>query len=345
MRSCLDLSAELARRGHEVTLVHRPQLDLGGCDLQGVTLQQASFRRYPADLARLARLLEQAGIQVLHSHMSAAHAYGVLLRAWRGIPSVATAHSRQLQLHWAFNDMVIAPSRVTAEYHHRVNLVPWRRLTVIPNFIEAARREVVTPERRAAARARLGLDPDALVIGSVGDLFSYKRPSDLVLAAGRLLEGPAPVELVLVGGDGDAAEARRLEAAARPHGARVRRLGRRSDVEQILPALDIYAMASRTEEMPIAVLEAMSAGLPVVGVEVGGMADLVRHGETGLLAPRGDIRRLEAHLQMLARDPAMRLRMAQAGRERALREFAPGPIVSRVEAVLEGAAARQRRAA
>ena len=338
VRHALMLSALLARRGHEVLLLHRPELDLGGLSHPRIETLQTRFRRTRSALSETAAALRAFGAEVVHSHMSSASAYGAILRTFWGFPSVATAHKRLLQLHWAFNDYVITPSAVTAAYHHRVNLVPRRKLKVIPNFIDAAERAAITPEARLEARARLGLAPDALVIGSVGDIVAYKRPSQLILAARPLLQGPAPAVLVLVGGTGDAGELRRAQAAAQGLGDRVRFLGRRLDVDRILPAFDLYAMASRTEEMPIAVLEAMAVGLPVVGTTVGGMPELVAEGETGRLVPPGDVGGLALQLATLAAEQALRNRMGAAARARALAAFAPGPIVDRIEAVLARAA-------
>ena len=340
VRYCASLSRRLAARGHQVLLLHRPQLDLSGFDLQGVELERTSFQRWPGEVSRVRRLLQAWRADVLHTHMSAAHAYGAILRTFAGVPAVATAHKRLLQLHWAFNDFVIAPSAVTAAYHHRVNLVPARKLVVIPNFVETEGLAPATAAARAAVRAELGVGPDALVIGSVGDIMEYKRPSDLVAACGGLLQARPSARLVLVGGEGDAEEVRRLHAAAARHPGQVLRLGRRLDAPRLMAGFDLYAMASRAEEMPMAVLEAMAAGLPVAGTDVGGMAEMVRDGETGLLAPYGDLPGLSDRIERLAADPALRRRMGQAGRARVLADFAPGPIVERVEQVLAKAARR-----
>ena len=342
VRHCAALSRELAARGHQVLLLRRPALDLSDLDLTGVEVQETSFLRWPGELSRVARLLKGWGAEVLHTHMSAAHAYGAVLRTFSRFPTVATAHKRHLQLHWVFNDFVIAPSRVTTEYHHRVNRVPRRKLVVIPNFIEPDAYRPADAAARAAARAKLGIEPEALVVGSVGDIVDYKRQSDLVQACTALFEAEPRSRLVLIGGELDSREARRVEAASAPFAGQVLRLGRRRDVPELLAAFDVYAMSSRSEEMPIAVLEAMASGLPVVGTDVGGMAEVVVEGRTGQLVPAGEVKALAEALLALAADPARRGQMGDAGRARVLTDFAPGPIVDRIEAVLERAAALRR---
>jgi glycosyltransferase involved in cell wall biosynthesis len=174
----------------------------------------------------------------------------------------------------------------------------------------------------------------------VGEVNFKKRQSDLVTAVHRM---KAKAELVVVGGTAGDAEEKRFMRAMPLLGRRLHRLGARSDVEQILPAFDVFVLASRAEEMPIAVMEAMAAGLPVAATDVGGMPDLVEEGVTGLLARKAKPGALAACLDRLAADAALRRRMGAAGRERVLRAFAPGPILDRVEAVLVEAAALGRR--
>ena len=335
-RHCLALSAALAERGHEVLLLHRPELAPPAAP-SGVTPLATDFRRTPGELLALARRLRAAGIQVIHTHMSSAHFHGALLRTFWGVPTVGAAHARHFQPHWLFNDRVIAPSRSTAAYHLRVNRVSPDGMRVIPNFIDPEAYPEPTPARRAAARVRLGLGPDELVIGSVADIIGAKRPSDLVVAARPLLEAGA--RLLIAGAELDAAEAVRVRTLAEDLGGRVQLLGRRADVPDLLAAFDIFALASEREEAPMAVIEAMAAGLPVVAVDVGGLSEQVVEAETGFLVPAHNTAAFGERLRRLADDPALRARMAAAGRARVLAAFGKGPIVARIEAVLAEAAA------
>jgi glycosyltransferase involved in cell wall biosynthesis len=333
-RHCIAVAEALAGRGHEVLLLYRPELELPPL-ADGVTALAISYRRGPGELKALARRLREAGIDVIHTHMSSAHFQGALLRTFWGVPTVGVAHARHFQPHWLFNDRVIAPSRSTAAYHLKVNRISPRRLKVIPNFIDPDAYPEITPERRAVARARLGLDPDALVIGSVADILPGKRPSDLALAARPLLQAGA--QLVIAGAELDAAEAARTRAAA--EGLDVRLVGRRTDIPELLPGFDIFALASDREEMPMSILEAMATGLPVVAIDVGGIPEMVIEGETGFLVPARDTAAFGERLGRLAHDPELRQRMGGAGRARAQAEFGRGPMIERIEQVLAEAAA------
>ena len=333
-RQCVALSEALAQRGHKVLLVHRPELEPPLLPA-GVTPLAIDFRRSPAALRALARRLHDERIDVIHTHMSSAHFHGALLRAFWGVPAVAAAHARHFQPHWLFNDRVIAPSRSTAAYHLRVNHVSARRIRTIPNFIDPAAYPEVTPERRAAVRARLGLAPGVLAIGSVADITAGKRPSDLVAAARPLLQAGA--RLLIAGAELDAAEAARTRAAGEGLGLEL--LGRRTDVSDLLAAFDIFALASEREEMPVAILEAMAAGLPVIAVDTGGIAEMVADGETGFLVGARDPAAMGERLQRLAADAGLRTRMGSAGRARAFAEFGLGANLTRIEAVLAEAAA------
>ncbi len=208
-------------------------------------------------------------------------------------------------------------------------------MRVIANFIDPDAYPRVTPERYAAARARLELRPDALVIGSVADITPGKRPSDLVAAARPLLQSGA--QLVIAGAELDSGETARTREAAR--GLDVRLIGRRADIPELLPGFDIFALASEREEMPMAILEAMATGLPVVAIDVGGIPEMVTEGETGWLVRARDTAAFGERLTRLADDPVLRARMGATARTRAQAQFGRGPIVQRIEQVLTEAAA------
>jgi len=122
----------------------------------------------------------------------------------------------------------------------------------------------------------------------------------------------------------------------------VRFLGSRPDVPDLLRASDLYVHASREEGFSNAILEAMSAGLPVVAFDVGGNAEAVVHGETGLLASAGDVAAFAAAIAELLSDGARRKRMGEAGRRRAAERFALDRMVAEMETMYESLAAGGR---
>ena len=168
---------------------------------------------------------------------------------------------------------------------------------------------------RAHARAALGLPEEALVIGSVGN-FTPKKDHATMLDAVARVSSPAPVVLALAGIGPLEAELRE-HAARRGLGDRVRFLGMRDDVYELLAGFDVFAMSSRFEGLPIALLEAMSAGVPPVATAVGGIPEVIRSDRDGLLVPPADPAALADAMQQLLEDPPRRRLMGAAARERA----------------------------
>ncbi len=331
-RHCLMLSQALAAAGHEVLLVHRPSPAVTEAAAgTGVRLLASSLRRQPAELRRVAAALRDFGAALAHSHMSSANAFAAILRLATGLPTVATAHSRRLQLHWALQSRVIAPSPVTAAYHRRVNLVRRGALRMIPNFIAD---DAFVPRDRGAARQRLGLPQGSFVVGCVGEICARKRQSELVAALAPLAAAGIDWRCVLIGPQrADETAAARAAAAALGVPQRLLLTGPRDDVADLLPGFDAYASASHHEEMPIAVLEAMAAGLPVVAARTGGMPLLVEEGRNGWLAPPGDSAGLGAALLRLATDAPLRQAMGAASAARARAAFSTAAILPQIEAV------------
>ena len=168
-----------------------------------------------------------------------------------------------------------------------------------------------------AARPRRRRDSGPPRIVSVGRLQEPKDPLTLVRALGSLRGRSFAALIVGEGPDRPAvvAELRRLGL-----GRATELAGARHDVPELLAAADIFVLSTRSEGLPLSILEAMSAGLPVVASRVGGIPELVVDGETGLLVPPGDPASLAAAIERLLEDPGLRDRLGAAGRAR-LEEF------------------------
>jgi glycogen(starch) synthase len=167
-------------------------------------------------------------------------------------------------------------------------------------------------------------------IGYVGRLAAQKRVDRLVEAFGRIRE---PASLVVVGDGPDRARVHAL-AAGLP---RVHLTGfvEHTAVPAVLASLDVLVLPSAYEEMGSVLTEALASGLPVVASDVGGIPEVVRHGETGLLVPPGDVDALAAALDRLAADPALRARLSAGARARAA-GYAWPRLAARVAAVYAG---------
>jgi glycosyltransferase involved in cell wall biosynthesis len=205
---------------------------------------------------------------------------------------------------------------VAAEAIRRELIAPGRVQTMGvsvdgPGRARASRR-AGSSEARTRARASLGLPADALVVGAVGRLTYQKAPEDFVAALAEL-DRPDVIG-TWVGGGELAGRVQRRARVLPP--ARFRLAGERADVLDILPAFDVFAMPSRYEGLPTAIVEAMICGVPVVATAVNAVPDLVIPGETGLLVPPRRPALMAAAIGQLLDSPARAAQLAAAARAR-----------------------------
>ena len=168
--------------------------------------------------------------------------------------------------------------------------------------------------------AELGLPADARLIGAVGRLWPQKRIKDLIWAADLLKVIRADVYLLVIG---DGPQRDRLLRFRRQVCIedKVRFLGARTDVPQLMPHFDALWLASEYEGLPNVIMEAMSCGVPVVASDISGNRDLVVHGETGYLVPVGDRAAIARYTNKLLDDRELAHRLGEAGRRRVLAKF------------------------
>jgi glycosyltransferase involved in cell wall biosynthesis len=233
--------------------------------------------------------------------------------AWAGGPV------RRLRTRALLGRMVAVTALwpAAADAVHDLYGVPRARLHVLPNGVPAARCPVPDEPARAAARARLGLPPGASVVAAIGALSAEKRVADAVDAAAKM-DGAH----LLVAGDGPERPALEHRAAA-ALGDRAHFAGVLTGPGDALAASDVVVSCSRTEGMPGVLIEAGLSGLPAVATDVGGVAQIVRDGETGVLVRPGDVDGLTAGL---VRALAERSRLGAAARAHCLATFEIGPV-------------------
>jgi glycosyltransferase involved in cell wall biosynthesis len=170
---------------------------------------------------------------------------------------------------------------------------------VIPNGVDL-------PPARAGWRESHGFSPDDILIASVARLDPQKNPLLLIESL-----PPDPRCHLLLAGDGSLRDSLKQRASSRIHV-----LGVRSDIPDLLAACDLFALASDYEGLPVAIIEAMAAGLPVVATAVGGIPELVEHNITGILVPPRDGQALAEALTALVRDPERRRALGERAGER-----------------------------
>jgi glycosyltransferase involved in cell wall biosynthesis len=231
-------------------------------------------------------------------------------------------------------DHVITVSQAQRRTYERIG-VPPERMTTVPNGV---RPRGPGPGPRAA-RAALGLDPEQPVVLTVGRL-AVMKGQDALVAAAALLAPRFPDAAVVLLGSGHLHDSLRAQADGLGVGDGVHLPGHRADARALLDAADVFVLPSRHEGMPLALLEAMDAGLPVVATRVPGCTEVVVDGVTGLLVPPEDPPALAAAIARLLADPALGRRMARAGRLRYLESFTSASMAARTAAVYERELAR-----
>jgi glycosyltransferase involved in cell wall biosynthesis len=194
------------------------------------------------------------------------------------------------------------------------------------------------PDVRSATRAELGFAADDLVVGTVGNLTLKKDHRTLLAAFAQLVGAEGRARLVLVGA-GPLEDALRTYAAQLGVSDQMVFAGSRGDVPDLLSAFDVFALSSRYEGLPIALIEAMAAGLPVVATDVGGVAEVVDDGRNGYLVEEGDPSALATRLAKLLADPLLRQRLGADAAARAA-DFTMGPAVVRTMEIYDEALAR-----
>jgi glycosyltransferase involved in cell wall biosynthesis len=224
-------------------------------------------------------------------------------------------------------DRLIAVSQGQRRTYERIG-VPVGRLCTVLNGVGARG----AGPGRLAARQTLGLQPDQPVVMTIGRLAPMKGHRDLIDSTPELL-ARFPGLAVLIVGEGHLHRQLAERAAALGVGGGVRLLGHRPDARLLLDAADVFVLPSLHEGMPLVALEAMEAGLPMVVTRVIGSAEVVVHGETGLLTPAGDAPALGRALAALLADPALRARLGRAGRRRYLEHFTRRRMATQTRAV------------
>lgn len=296
----------------------------------------------PRWVLRLRRLVRERRYDLIHTHMPYA-AFGARYGLGRHRPVlVHTEHNVWSRYHPATrflnarsydtNAAVIAVSDAVAASIDPAVGPPVH--TVIHGIDSTAFDR--GPRARAAARRLLGLEEDDLVVGTVGN-FTVKKDQRSLLAAFAELDYPS-ARLVLVG-TGPLEQDLHGEAARLRVEERTVFTGSRGDVADLLPGFDVFALSSLHEGLPIALLEAMAAGLPVVATDVGGIHEALEDGRSGFLVPSADPSALASRLSKLLADVSLRRQMGEAAAEAAA-NFTPRPSVEKTMAIYDAALGR-----
>lgn len=290
---------------------------------------------------RLAAVAKEYQIDVMHAHQYTPFFYAALARILGGarFQLILTEHGRHYPdivspLRRTINRMVLSRYADAVNACCRFSAVAlarndgFKRLSVdvIENGIEYDRYQ--TQPDRASLRKRLGLDSARRYIAVVARFHPVKDHETLINAFAQLCAQYDDVDLLLIG-DGALREKLDTQVKSLRIEGRVQFLGVRSDVPDILQAVDIFALTSLCEAASLTLLEAMAAGLPVVVTDVGGNPEIVRQGIDGYLAPRQDVNGIAQALKKLLDTPHLAKVMGSSGRERVREQYTLARTINR----------------
>jgi glycosyltransferase involved in cell wall biosynthesis len=336
-------------RTRHVHLVPAEFGPVGGAP-RGELLAQTA-RSAPAairDFAGVVRYIRRAGIDVIHAEEGSRNAfYALLLRRLARVPYLVHFHSqygawmgRLSQLGVTRANAIIAVSRWTGQGIERAG-VPAGRIFPVLNGIDASHLDPADIDG-VGVRRELGVVDDAPLVVSVAQLVEWKRQLELIRAFRQVADAHPSARLVLVGtewnppgGNVTASYTEQVRGLIAELGLEraVVLAGHRGDVPALLAAADVFALPSVGDPCPLADIEAMAMGLPVVAVATGGAPELVQHGRTGLLSAPDDTAGLAENLLALIDDPGRRREMGRQAREHALGYLNARRMADDVEAV------------
>jgi glycosyltransferase involved in cell wall biosynthesis len=367
-RHAVILEHGLRAYGFETLLVHgTPTSDEGSLEdlidqraVRAIRLPGLGRRVKPwSDLVafwHLLRLMFREKPDILHTHTAKAGtlgrlagiAYNLTQRRTRRCLLVHTFHGHVLSGYFSAlgTQATRQAERLLARSSDRIITISNRqrdeiggifriaspdKISVIPLGLELDDLLAVrSPDR--SLRHGLGWSANEFVVGYVGRLVAIKDVPTLLAGFSRLLERCPRARLIIVG---DGMLRQSLEGTARDLRieSSVRFAGWRRDLQSVYGAMDVVALTSRNEGTPVAVIEAMAAGLPVVATAVGGVPDVVKNDQNGLLIPPGEPMSLANALYRVASDDELRRRLGANGREDVARRFRSERLVADIAAV------------
>jgi glycosyltransferase involved in cell wall biosynthesis len=274
------------------------------------------------------KLIRQEGVSLIHAHEFSAILYGWIVARLAGVPFVGTIHGKnyfweKLRRRLAYriisrSGRLVAVSDDLKRFVMSAVGLPEAQIQVIYNGIENS--SSVSDDDVDRCRTELDLKPGDPVIGAVGSLYPVKGHKYLLDAMPALIRQHPNVTLLLIG-SGDLEVPLKEQAKRLGIEQRVRFLGLRGDIPRLLAVMDVFVLPSLSEGHSLALLEAMLAGRPVVASRVGGNAELVFEGETGILVPSKDPDALTKALHQLLDNRAMRETFGHRATRRVQQQF------------------------
>lgn len=343
-----ELGIHLADRGHEVHFISYAQPFRLDHFREGIFFHEVEMDQYPlfehppyslALAVAIHDAARQQGLDLIHVHYAIPHATSAwiaeeMLRGERDLKIVTTLHGTDitlvglhpsfqaitqfsiLQSHGLTSVSEFLKDRTVEDFH-----VPAERIRVIPNFIDP---RIFRPGKEPCHRATLAPGGERIIM-HVSNFRAVKRIPDVVdVFAG--IQKEIPARLVFVG---DGPERPRGVERAEELGVadKVLFLGKHQSVDELLACADLFLLPSKNESFGLAALEALACGTPVIGSDMGGLPEVVTHGETGFLYPIGETEAMAEGALSILKDKARWTQFSEAGRDDAVRRFSSDRVV------------------
>jgi glycosyltransferase involved in cell wall biosynthesis len=339
----------LHSRQHEITVgclrAEGPLLEV----LQQAGIPVVEFRKEKSllspnglrQLLRLAILLRSKKFHALHAHDLWANLLGVPAARLAGTPVIITSRRYLEDLEWhtpwrnrilgmldRLSTHVVVNSSAVRKILLQAYGVSPEKVRVIYNGVDVERFVRVRRNRKKVLPA---LVSDSKIVAVVANMYSRVKGHAHLIAAASKVCRVMPATVFLLVGDGQ--ERSRLEQLVRDAALQknFEFVGHRQDVPELLACCDLSVLPSEAEAMPNALLEAMAAGLPVIATDVGGSAEIIEHGVTGLLVPPCDPDALSAAIIRVLQDPSLAAGLAQAGQESVRIRFSCDHLITEFE--------------
>lgn len=291
---------------------------------------------------KLANLMAEIRPHIVHTHNTEPLTDGVPAALLAGVPvKIHTDHARSFpdKMRYMFSEWALShfvTQFVAVSEQTKADLVKYEKISphkirVVLNGINGASYD--KPVDREQVKARLGIDASRGPIIGIAARLTWQKGLHDLLEATKLLQRDFPQLLVLIAGEGELWESLHSRSKELGIEANVSLLGRRSDVPEILQVLDVFVLPSLFEGLPLVVLEAMAASLPVVATDVGGVRQAVQDGITGLIVPPGSPPALSAAIRTILNSSDMRNEFARNARMTFLKAFSLTHMVKAYEAM------------
>jgi glycosyltransferase involved in cell wall biosynthesis len=321
----------------------------------GIRTISYAMNRYKVDVTsdarvalQLARLIREHQFDLIHAHASKPGFLARMAALGTGIPVLYSPHCfafhagagsltilitsflERLAAFFTTRFVVVSDGERELAYEYRIGRQ--QQITVIYTGIDPA--PFRQPVDISSLKSSLGIPMSAQVVGSVGRLSAQKSPSDFVRVAEAVHRSRPDAHFIWIG-DGPLEEEVRNLSTSLQLDAIIHWLGQRSDVHQLLHLFDCLILTSRWEGLPLVILEAMAAGVPVVATDILGTRELIEHGVNGWLAPVRDAESLARLVLNLLANPSKAETFREASRARIEKEFTRTHMLGMIQDIYE----------